>query len=215
VATDGRTRSRARRLFDFLASLGPVIAPSVTGLLNESRWFVVRNMVVLLRTVNDHASLPAVRKLAQQGDIRIRMEAIQSLFTLHTNVSPELLENVIRDRDPKISEAAITLIGSYGIKEGVPPLLRVLAGNDFFGGRRALRVKTIRALGELGEPSALHGMQHLFGEAFFFWPWKEERHAAWESLAGYPKEARAPLVEQGLRWRDPNIRGICVRLSQA
>ena len=212
--TEESNRSRRRRLFDFIASLGPVIVPEVTGLLNDSRWFVVRNMVVLLRTVNDHASLPAVRKLAQQGDIRIRMEAIKSLFTLDTNVSPELLENVIRDRDPKISEAAITLIGSYGIKEGVPPLLRVLAGNDFFGGRRALRVKTIRALGELGEPSALHGMQHLFGEAFFFWPWKEERHAAWESLAGYPKEARAPLVEKGLRSRDPNIRGICVRLSQ-
>ncbi|HYS54187.1 MAG TPA: HEAT repeat domain-containing protein [Thermoanaerobaculia bacterium] len=212
--TEETNRSRRRRLFDFIASLGPMIVPEVTGFVTDSRWFVVRNMVVLLRTVNDRTSLPEVRKLAQHGDIRVRMEAIKSLFTLDTNVPPQLLENVIRDRDPKVSEAAITLIGSYGIKEGVQPLLRVLEGKDVFGGRRTQRVKSIRALGELGDASALPGLQHFFGDAFFFWPWKEERYAAWESLAGYPKDARAPLVEKGLQSRDPNIREICVRISQ-
>ena len=213
--TEETVRSRRRRLFDFIASLGPVIVPEVTGLINDSRWFVVRNMVVLLRTVNDRTSLPEIRKLATHGDIRVRMEAIKSLFVLDTNVPAALLDNAIRDRDPKVSEAAITLIGSYGIKEGVQPLLRVVAGNDVFGGHRALRLRSIRALGELADPSALSGLQHFFGEAVFFWPWKEERYAAWESLSGYPKEARAPFVEKGLRSHDPKIREICIRISQA
>ena len=73
------------------------------------------------------------------------MEAIKSLFALDTNVPVELLENVINDRDPKVSEAAVVLIGSSGMKEGVQPLLRILDGIDFFGSRRSLRVKCIRA----------------------------------------------------------------------
>ena len=213
--TEESNRSRRRKLFDFITSLGPVIVPEVVLLLNDSRWYVLRNMIVLLRTVNDRTSLPEIRKLAMHGDIRVRMEAIKSLFTLDTGVPAAVLENVIRDRDPKVSEAAITLIGSYGIKEGVQPLLRVLEGTDIFGTKRARRLKCIVALGELGEPEALPGLERFLGEAFFFWPSKAERYAAWESLIGYPKPARAKIVEEGLQSRDPKIREICVRISGA
>ncbi|MDQ6800409.1 MAG: HEAT repeat domain-containing protein [Acidobacteriota bacterium] len=213
--TEEANRSRRRKLFDFITSLGPVIVPEVIGLLSDSRWYVLRNMIVLLRSVNDRTSLPQVRELAMHGDIRVRMEAIKSLFTLDTDVPAAVLENVIRDRDPKVSETAITLIGSYGIKEGVQPLLHMLEGTDVFGTKRSRRVKSIRALGELGEPEALPALERFFGEAFFFWPSKEERYAAWESLGGYPKSARTKLVETGLQSRDPNIREICVRISGA
>lgn len=208
-------RSRRRRLFDFITSLGPVIVPEVIGLLNDSRWYVLRNMIILLRGVNDRSSLPEIRKLAIHPDLRVRMEAIKSLFVLDTGVSPELLENLIHDRDPKVSEAAITLIGSYGIREGIQPLLRILEGRDVFGSRRPRRVKSIRALGELGDPAVLPSLQRFLDDPFFFWPSKEERYAAWESLAGYPEEARAEVIEKGLQSGDSNIRHICNRLSQS
>ncbi|HMC20731.1 MAG TPA: HEAT repeat domain-containing protein, partial [Thermoanaerobaculia bacterium] len=213
--TDEGNRSRRRRLFDFITSLGPVIVPEVTGLLTDSRWYVVRNMVIMLRSVNDRTSLPEIRKLAQHPDLRVRMEAIKSLFTLDTDVSSELLENVIRDADPKVVETAVALIGNYGIKEGIQPLLRILQGGDFWGARRALRVKAIRALGELGNPTALPELERYFREPFFLWPAKEERHAAWESLAGYPPEARSEFVERGLRSRDAQIRQICSQMSKS
>jgi HEAT repeat protein len=212
--TDEGNRSRRRRLFDFITSLGPVIVPEVTGLLTDSRWYVVRNMVVMLRAVNDRTSLPEIRKLAQHADLRVRMEAIKSLFTLDTGVSSELLENVIQDADPKVVETAVALVGNYGIKEGVQPLLRLLQGNDFFGGRRSLRVKAIRALGELGDPVVLPDLQRFFRESFLPWPAKEERLAAWESLAGYPHEARFEFVERGLHSRDAQIRQICSQIPR-
>jgi HEAT repeat protein len=208
-------RSRRRRLFDFIASLGPVIVPEVTSLLSDSHWYVVRNMVVLLRSVNDRTSLPEIRKLAFHPDLRVRMEAIKSLFALDTNVPPALLENVLNDPDPKFAETAIVLVGTSGIKEGVEPLLKILVGNDFFGSRRSLRVKAIRALGELAEPRALPELQRFFRDSFLPWPSKEERFAAWESLAGYPHESRAELVERGLRSRDDKIREICKPLAKS
>ncbi len=213
--TEESNRSRRRRLFDFICSLGPVIVPEVTGLLSDSRWYVLRNMIILLRTVNDRTTLPEIRKLAVYPDLRVRMEAIKSLFVLDTNVPSELLENVIGDPDPKVAEAAIALIGSYGIKEGVQPLSRILEGADVFRRRKALRVKSIRALGELGDPDAFPALQRFLGDPFFLWPSKAERQAAWESLAGYPKEARAPLIERGLRSSDANVREICIRLSKS
>jgi HEAT repeat protein len=207
-------RSRRRRLFDFIMALGPVIAPEATSFLNDDRWYVLRNMLIMLRAVNDRSSLPEVRKLATHRDLRVRMEAIKSLFTLDSGVPIDLLENVIQDPDPKVAETAIALVGSAGIREGVQPLLRIVKGNDVFGSRRSLRIKAIRALGELGDPASLPELRRFFRDSFFPWPSKEERLAAWESLAGYSREVRSDFVERGARSRDPQVREICERISQ-
>jgi HEAT repeat protein len=207
-------RSRRRRLFDFIMSLGPVIAPEATSFLNDSRWYVLRNMIVMLRSVNDRTSLPELRKLATHRDLRVRMEAIKSLFTLDDGVPIELLENVLHDPDPKVAETAVALVGSAKIKEGIGPLLRILNGNDIFGSQRSLRIKAIRALGELGEPQALSQLDRFFRDSLLPWPSKEERLSAWESLGGYPRDARIELIERGMRSRDAHVRQICERIER-
>ena len=53
--------SRRRRILELLVSLGPVIARPATELLGDSRWYVVRNMIVLLQRVGDRSALPEGR----------------------------------------------------------------------------------------------------------------------------------------------------------
>jgi HEAT repeat protein len=202
-------RSRRRRLFDFIASIGPTIVPHATGFLTDERWYVVRNVLVLLRTVRDQSSLPEVRNLARHGDLRVRMEAIKSLFALDGGVPPTLLDELFTDADPKLAESAISLSGSYAIREAIGPLLRIVAGNDVFAARRSIRLKAVKALGEIGDASALPGIQHLLTSSRLPWPAKEERYTAWESLERYPEAARRPFVERGLRSSDRNVRIIC------
>ena len=213
--SEEENRSRRRRVFDLVCSLGPRIVPEVISFLDDQRWYVVRNMIVLLRTVNDRTSLPTIRRVAQHPDLRVRLEAIKTLLAFEASVPLTLLEEAINDRDPKMAETAIALVGNYGIKEAVDPLLHVLARRDFFGSKRPLRILAIKALGELAVPGALPQMQHLFSTSFLPWPSRAERQAAFESLAAYPPDARAPFVERGLNSRDPQIRSICRRLAQA
>ncbi len=208
-------RSRRRRLFDFIHSLGKSIVPDVTDFLSDPRWYVVRNMLVLLRNFEDRTSLPAVRKLARHPDLRVKLEAIKSLFVLGAEVPGTLLDDLINDADPKAAETAITLVGSYGIKEAVGPLLRVLDGNDVLGAKRSLRIKALRALGELADPAALDHLQRFFSQPFLPWPSKGERLAAWQSLQGYPRDARQPLIEKGLHSRDHQVKSICDRLRRS
>ena len=204
---------RRRRLFDFAVSLGPAIVPAATRFLNDDRWFVVRNVIILLRSVNDRTSLPEIRRWAHHEDMRVRMEAIKSLFALDPTVPRDLLDAAIHAADPKLAETAITLVGNYGIKEAVEPLLRMIDGNDLFGARRGLRIRAIKALGELAEPKALKQMERFFRDSWLPWPSKLERRAAYESLASYPPEARTRYVQRGLRSRDTAIRETCRRMS--
>ena len=207
-------RSRRRRLFDFIASLGPAMIPDIVSFLDDRRWYVVRNMVVLLRTMQDRSSLPELRKLARHGDLRVKLEALKSLFTFEPEASAAVLDEMLNDPDPKLVDTATALVGSYGIKQGVGPLLRILEGNDILGARRAVRMKALRALGELGDPRALDDLQRFFTQSLLPWPSKQERYAAWQSLQKYPAEARLPIVEKGLRSRDPQVRAICRTMAK-
>ena len=206
-------RSRRRRLFDFIASLGAETVPEVVAFLSDSRWYVVRNMIILLRVMRDRTSLPELRKLARHADLRVKLEALKSLLALEPETSAPLLDALFENPDPKVVETAVTLVGSYGIREGAGALLRILQGNDVQGRRRALRVKALRALGDLADPAVLSDLQRFFTQSWLPWPSKEERYAAWQSLQKYPKDVREPLLERGLRARDARIRTICGDLA--
>jgi hypothetical protein len=210
-----KDKSRRRRLFDILVSLGSEIAPETRRLLTDPRWYVVRNMVALLRSVGDRESVPQIRRCAEHTDIRVRLEAIKTLLAFDPSVPRKLLEKAINDPDPKIAEAAVALMGQYGIKEAREPLLAILLKWDPFGHRLALRLKALRALADLGDASVLPALTR------FFRHWRipvvrlEERRAAYKLLEAYPEEGRRAVVERGLRSPDAVIRRSCEQLRRS
>lgn len=208
-------RSRRRRLYDFAISLGPAIVAEARTFLSDERWFVVRNMIVLLREVHDRTSVRDIRRCADHPDLRVRLQAIKTLLTYDSALPRALLDRAINDPDPKLSETAITLAASYGIKEAVDPLLRMVGERDLLGIRKQTRMHAIRALGELAESRALDGMHHFFTDSILPWPPRDERRVAFESLAGYAADARLPIIEKGLKSRDPIVREICLKLKGA
>lgn len=203
-------KSRRRRILELLVSLGPVIAGPATELLGDARWYVVRNMVVLLHRVADRSALAEVRPCAAHPDLRVRLEAIKYLLACDPDVPHDLLARAIHDPDPKLAEAAVTLAGNYGIKEAVNPLLEVVADWDVFGRRRSIRVKALKALGELADPLALPRLERFFRNWLVPLVSLDERRTAYRSLQTYPVEARTALVERGLRSHDEEIRRICL-----
>lgn len=207
-------RSRRRRLFDFIAGMGQVIVPDAIALLSDSRWYVVRNMIGLLRSVRDKRAIPEFRKLTAHPDLRVRLEAIKTLLAFDRNMTHELLEKAIEDPDPKVAETAITLCGTYGIVESRGPLARLVTRRDWFGRRRALRLKALRALAELGRADTLDDLRPVLETRWFPVAAPEERRLAYELLEFYPFEARAPWVEEGLRSRDHVIRQIAEQLAE-
>ena len=208
-----KDKSRRRRILDLLVSLGPMIAPPAIELLEDERWYVVRNMIVLLQRVGDRSALASIRRAADHHDLRVRLEAIKWLLAYDPEVPRDLLEKAINDPDLKLAEAAIVLAGSYGIKEAADPLLAIVDGYDLLGKRRTLRIKALKALGDLGDPAVLPRLDRYFRSPMLTMVSLEERRAAFRSLPLYPPEARRPYVERGLRARDLEIRRICERLD--
>jgi len=108
----------------------------------------------------------------------------------------------------------VMLAGNYGIREAVDPLLEIVADWDVFGRRRSIRVKALKALGELADPMALPRLERFFRNWLLPVVALDERRTAYRSLQAYPVEARRALVERGLRSNDQEIRRICLDLSR-
>lgn len=211
VLSETDNRRLRHLLLDLLARLGPAVVRDATALLADARWYVVRNMLLLLRRVGDPGSVPAVRKCADHPDLRVRLEAIRNLFAFDPEVPRELLRRALTHPDPRQAEAAMELAGEHGIVEAVEPMVAYLQRSDLFGRRRGVRLKAIRALAAIGEPAALAGLGRFRARLQLFPPALEERRELYRTLASYPAAARQEWVERGLRSRDAEIR----RLSGA
>jgi hypothetical protein len=208
-------RGRRLRLIELAASLGAAIVPETRRLLADPRWYVVRNMVLLLRRVQDRSAMSEILRCADHPDLRVRLEAIRALFGFDSRVPRDLLARTIQHPDPRLAEAAVLLSGQHGITQATDLLVGILRRWDVLGRKRSLRLKALRALADLADPAVLPRIARLFRE----WPFPlvalEERRAAYRHLHSYDPAARAPWVARGERSRDPVIRDICRALTKA
>ncbi len=200
-------------LLDLLAKLGAVVARDAAALLSDSRWYVVRNMLLLLRRVGDSKSIPAVRKCAAHPDLRVRLEAIQNLFAFDRDAPRELLRQALHHSDLREAEAAMVLAGKHGIAEAVEPIVAYLNAWDPFGRRRAVRLEAIRALAAIGDPTALEGLGRFRARFQLLAPSVEERRELYRTLSSYPEETRRVWIEAGMRSRDAEIRRLSATIT--
>ncbi len=214
VLVEEQVRVRRRRVFDLLSALGADVVPEATRWLGDANWYVVRNMIALLRSVGDRSSLGTIRRLTAHVDLRVRLEALRSLLELDPAVGHGCLVTTIADPELRTATAAVELAGQHGGAAMVEPLLDVLAPLDLRGRRRPVRLAALHALGRMGRPEALPRLGRFFRERWGPFPSLAERRAAYESLQGYAPDARFELVERGARSRDHEVRTLCERLRR-
>ncbi len=172
-------------------------------------------MVLLLRRVHDKSAMGEILRCADHPDLRVRLEAIRALFAFDSAVPRDLLARTIHHPDPRLAEAAVLLTGQHGITQAIDLLVEILTKWDFFGRRRSIRLKALRALADMADPAVLPRIARFFRE----WPFPlvalEERRVAYRLLASYDPAVRAPYVARGERSRDSVIRDICRGLNRA
>jgi hypothetical protein len=111
------SRTVRRRLLDLLGRTQVDITPLVIGRLNDERWYVQRNMLMLLtRSGHVPATFSAV-PWTTHPDARVRSEAIRLQLTLPHERNAGIVVS-LTDRDSRIVHLGLTAIG-----DACPPAL--------------------------------------------------------------------------------------------
>jgi HEAT repeat protein len=182
---------------DLLGELGTTVKEPAVKKLKDNRWFLVRNLIILLRNLNDPSVLPALHNLLEHPHPRVRHELMQTLIKFNDPVAERIILQEMDSPDTGRCLKAISLAGMTRNTFISQKLLEFLKQRGL--GKTILPIKkaSVHALGEIGDPSALPTLQDILKARTFF-----RRHSAMnlkleiiDSLKKYPAGDASPILK--------------------
>jgi HEAT repeat protein len=182
---------------DLLGELGAMVREPVMIRLKDNRWFFVRNLIILLKNLNDPTVLPSLHSLLDHPHPRVRLELMQTLIKFNDPIAERIILQEMGSPDTGRCLKAIALAGMTHNRLVSQKLLDFLKQRGL--GKTILPIKkaSVHALGEIGDPSVLPALQDILKTRTLF-----RRHAASnlkleiiKSLQKYPAGEASPILK--------------------
>jgi HEAT repeat protein len=179
-----------------LIRIGEPALPPIIAMLQDDRWYVVRNMVAILGEISIPSSIPALRKSSLHKDERVRKEVIRTLSRIKGKESEAIIIDLLQDRQMDIRRQAIASLGGIKARTAIQPLLQIALRSDFLLRQTSLRREAITALGRIGDRLAVQPLAKIIATpVFFFWKATEElKLAAAGALGAIGDESAITLL---------------------
>uniref|UniRef100_UPI003D817752 HEAT repeat domain-containing protein n=1 Tax=Trichloromonas sp. TaxID=3069249 RepID=UPI003D817752 len=144
-----------------LGDLREVARKAILGRLHDRRWYVVRNLVVLLRQSDDPAVLTAIGALVGRSHPKVHLEVMKTYLHFKDPRADRYLVKELEHPDVERKLNAVRLCGASQCPEVVRDLTRILdlkgKSEDVF----ELKGAAIKALAEIGNPAALPAIEDV------------------------------------------------------
>lgn len=160
--------SLRRFMMDRLIEMGPMTRIPISIRLNDERWFVLRNLITILRAHSDPAIIPLIRPLLNHSNSRVRHEALNTLVMLHDTAAEKL---VLRDLDSEDREtlfAAISLSEKSRLPDIHKKLIALLSKGGLTQLEYDLKSAVVKALGEIQRSEALPEFAKILASSSLF-----------------------------------------------
>jgi len=118
-------------VIDALIFLGPKDIMTLAKGLNDSRWFVVRNIIYIFRKIADKRAVEFLLKTVRHTDIRVRKEVIRALGELGGGGVFQTLRECLEDPDAQIRSAALRALGTVASEAAKRIILDKIADKAF------------------------------------------------------------------------------------
>lgn len=137
-----------------LVSIGPpAIAPTL-AMLNDERWYVVRNMVSILGELRCSECIGDLKKPLYHDDVRVRKEAVRALMKMGGEEAETTLIPILEEDDDGLVRHAILALGLMRSRQAVPALLWLLERRDLLLKGLEVKKELLVALGRIGDRRA-------------------------------------------------------------
>ena len=164
ASADVATRRRAVLELGRIGS--PTSAPTLVSMLKDADEKIRINAILGLGWMQSRDAVPALIALVQANDLPLRRRAVQALGQIGDARAAKPLLGLLADNDYFTRENAILALGWLKTRDAVPELLKIVTTLDRQdAAQRGLMISAIRALGHIGDPSALPALEKLAKEA--------------------------------------------------
>jgi HEAT repeat protein len=102
-------RSFRRIYLNVLVRFGNDCVHHAVSRLNDSRWFVVRNMLYLLRELGDQTTLPHIRLCMKHPNSKVSLEALKTCLFFHDKEAVPFLLSMLKSENEEELLHAVSL----------------------------------------------------------------------------------------------------------
>jgi len=204
--------SKARRvLCDVICELGKNSVEVITPFINDSRWYLVRNVIYILARIGKEQALPYILKGYNHREPRVRREAVQALGLIGSSKAAGTLLRALQDEDSQIRSLAALNLAKVVKKESLDHLLGVVQSKEFYK-RDKVEIKAFfDAIGVIGSDEATQPLQKLLEQRSWFESGRkaEIRQGAANALAIIGTPGAKSILQSGTNSREQSVRQAC------
>lgn len=126
-----KTIKGRRKVLSILVDLGKKDIQTLVKGLRDSRWYVVRNIIYILRQIGDKKAVEYLLNSARHPDVRVRREAIRTLGELKSIHALQALRHSLDDLDLSVRKASVEALCRIGSDTAKRIILAKISEKDF------------------------------------------------------------------------------------
>ena len=193
---DEKTRSVRQRLLRILPQMGDEVGELVVERFDDDRWFVLRNLAMILGEVGSADMVEHLTPMFGHADARVRREAIVAAIRLGGERVGPLLTDALEDDDPTALLMAVHGLGYHPHAPGTGRLRKFLESPNLRGRNTTLIQVAAVALGRLADTRSRAKLEQLARRPWWFAarrrPARDAAEWALSALDGR-REGKVPL----------------------
>ena len=148
-------RKQRRLLCEILAEMGRQGIDIFSEAMKDMRWYLVRNIVMILGMTKEPASLKYLEEGLRHPELKVRREAVKALVGIQSEETKKLFLMAMNDDDLTVRITSLKALRRF--KD--PALFQVLSGN---ASRKELKKKSFEEKKEMLETLAVLGGENAF-----------------------------------------------------
>ncbi len=161
---DEQSATTRRFLISLITRFGEHAVPETLKRLDDSQWFVQRNMLVILEECGNTEAFNHIKPFCLNKNPKVSLQAIKCLLKAGDNVhAVEALRKHLMGNTRETVNSAVVLAGSYKITEAVPELISLLKKKALTSIDYKDKIPVVRALGMIGDHRALDPLGEIMG----------------------------------------------------
>ncbi len=205
LATE-ESMSLRRFMMDRLLEFGPAVKEPVLVRLEGRPWYYLRNLLIILCSLDDPEIIPHIRPLVMNKNAKVRQDALRTLLSYNDPIAER---QILRDLESKDKETRLVAI-NMAEKSHSPDVFRKLVAIVAKSGLKPLDLElkcaAVQSLKEIGHEEALPELVKVLGSANLIRA-KALARLKLEivrSLEGYPPKSALPILEK-IAWGNDEL----------
>jgi hypothetical protein len=151
-----------KSIVDILVKIGHPAIPSIIDNLNDSRWYVVRNMLAILGSLDTPDLAPRIAASLSHPDLRVKKEAIRGLSRLSHPSAVTALGELCFFPEETIALSATAALSRKKEEEAVQVLLRRAVQKKVFFPHYRLAHEAVESLRAIDTDAAVTALEEIF-----------------------------------------------------